>query len=174
MFNMYLFLKKNRFRKKMHLNKVAFHLLFDWTSLFYTLLLVGYIMVAIGIEGDFSQWRIQTAVFLDGIAMERIWSIMTIIPLAMLFRSFQYPGVMFSTAEYTLTMLPHKVGRIWFFVAIERWMKALFVYVILGIILFLFSPTSISVICLYLFLLIFINVLMTPFEWKFFQLRIIK
>lgn len=174
MFNMYLFLKKNRLRKKLHLYKIAFDLLFDWLSLFYTILIVGYILAAIMMEGGFSTWSNQTAIFFDGIAMDRIWSIMTIIPLAMLFRSFRYPGVMFSTAEYTLKILPHKVGKIWFFVALERWIKALFIYCILGTILFLFSPTSLSIICLYVFLLFLINVVMTPIEWKFFQLHIIK
>ena len=173
MFSMYLFLKKNRFRKKLHLNKMAFSLMFDWTSLFYTVLLVGYITIAIIIEGDFTNWSYNTTVFLDGIAMERIWSIMTVVPLAMLFRSFQFPGVLFSTAEYTLTVLPHKTSRIWLFVAMERWVKSLFMYTVIGIILFLFSPSSLSIIIVYVFLLFFINVIMTPVEWKFFQLHII-
>src|SRR5690625_4023190 len=108
MFSMYLFLKKNRFRKKLHLNKMAFSLMFDWTSLFYTVLLVGYITIAIIIEGDFTNWSYNTTVFLDGIAMERIWSIMTVVPLAMLFRSFQFTGVLFSTAVFTLTVLQLK------------------------------------------------------------------
>src|SRR5690625_2682538 len=173
MFSMYLFLKKNRFRKKLHLNKMAFSLMFDWTSLFYTLLLVGYITIAIIIEWDFTNWSYNTTVFLDGIAVERIWSIMTVVPLAMLFRSFQFPGVLYSTAEYTLTVLPHKTSRIWLFVAMERWVKSLFMYTVIGIILFLFSPSSLSIIILYVFLLLFINVIMTLVEWKFFQLHII-
>src|SRR5690625_5035953 len=104
--------------------------------------------------------------------MERIWSIMTIIPLAMLFRSFQYPGVMFSTAEYTLTILPYQTSRVWMIVALERWLKAWFTYMVIGLVLIIFSPTSLFVIVLYIFLLFLLNILMTPLEWKFFQLHI--
>ncbi len=174
MFKLFIFLRKTRFRKKLHLNKMAFSLMFDWVSLFYTLALFGYIAFAILKEGDISAWRLQFDSVMGGIVIERIWSVITIIPLAMLFRSFQYPGVMFTSAERMVTILPNKLSYIWFLTAVSKWLKSAIIYILLGTILFLFSPSALSIIILYIFVLMLLNIVMTPIEWKFFQLHIMK
>src|SRR5690625_1164399 len=138
MFKTFLFLRKTRFRKKLHLNKMAFSLIFDWVSLFYTLALVIYIAFAILKDGDFSSWRFQYDSFMSGIVTERIWSVMTIIPFAMLFRSFQYPGIMFTSAERMVTILPNKLSHIWLLTATVKWIKSKDIYLLLGSLLFLF------------------------------------
>lgn len=174
MLKTFLFLRKNRFRKKLHLNKMALSLLFDWVSFFYTLALVGYIAFAILKDGDFTTWRFQYDSFMGGIVAERIWSVMTIIPLAMLLRSFQYPGIMFTSAERMVTILPNKLSHIWLLTALMRWLKSTGIYLLLGTVLFLFSPSSVSIVVLYIVVLLLLNIIMTPIEWKFFQLHIIK
>src|SRR5699024_420298 len=63
--------------------------------------------------------------------------------------------------------------QVWNVLVCERWLKAFVKYLFGGVILFLFSPISLSVIVLYIFLLFGVNVLMTIPQWKIFQMHII-
>src|SRR5690625_5594982 len=52
MFDTYLFLRKARMKKKFNLYKQAFMLTFDFASIFYVSLLIGYFIYAIISKGD--------------------------------------------------------------------------------------------------------------------------
>src|SRR5690625_3120517 len=98
MISTYFFIKRNRFKKKWKLYKQLFLLSFDWTSLFYGLLILAYLIVAIYFEGiHTSQWM-ENIAHLESLAIQAVWYIVTIIPLTRIIRAFQSPGVMFSSA----------------------------------------------------------------------------
>ncbi|MEI3612971.1 hypothetical protein [Pseudogracilibacillus sp. SO30301A] len=168
-----LFLKRNRIRKKWKLNKQVILLSFDLTSLFYTLLVIGYFAFAIIAEGNIKVIFFEKMIQLEAFTVERFWIILTAIPIVYIIRSFQQPGVLFSTAEYILTILPHTVQEIWRVVALERWAKSLLTYMVGGGIIFLLSPTSLPLLLLYVFVLLGLNILMTTIEWKLFQQHVV-
>lgn len=168
-----LFLKRNRIRKKSKLYKQVLLLSFDFTSLFYTLLVIGYIIVAVSLEGNLTVLIDEKMVQLEAFTMERFWLIVTIVPLAQVIRSFQQPGVIFSTAEYMLTILPHSTLHVWRLTAFERWLKALGTYFVGGAIIYLLSPTSFPLILTYVLLLVGMNVFMTIPGWKLFQQHVL-
>lgn len=168
-----LFIKRNRIRKKWKLNKQVILLSFDLTSLFYMLIVIGYFAFAIISEGNLKILFTEKMIQLEAFTVERFWVILTAIPIVYIIRSFQQPGVLFSTAEYILTILPHTVQEIWRTVALERWAKSLLTYVVGGGIIYVLSPTSLPLILLYVFVLLGLNILMTTVEWKLFQQHVI-
>src|SRR5699024_2733678 len=172
MFERYLFLKRNRLKKKGKFYKQVFLLSFDLTSLFYALLVVGYVFVAIFLEENVQGFFHHLIGLIEGFSANRLWQIITALPLIYLFRAFQQPGVLFTTAEHTLTVLPHTVRQVWTMAAAERWLKAFVAIVVAGTFYYIFSPTSWPLILAYVIILTGINMLMTIPEWKFFQLHL--
>src|SRR5690625_1180245 len=169
MIKQYLFLKRNRLRKKSKIYKQLIVLTFDFTSLFYALLVIGYMIIAILLEVD-STLLLQTKVIqFEAFTIDQFWVIVTALPLIYLIRAFKQPGVIFSTAEYTLTILPHTVRQVWVVIAAARWLKALIIFSVLGFVVYVFSPTTLPLILTYIGLLFGMNVLMTIMEEKFFQ-----
>src|SRR5690625_2522770 len=120
----FLFLKRNRLRKKGEIYKLLLAISLDMTTMFYSLLLIGYFAVAFYFEGQVPTYLIelmnQFATILEG----RIWLIVTIIPIAYLYDSIKRPGVLFSSAEYMLTILPYERKHVWVLVAIDKWLKS--------------------------------------------------
>lgn len=168
-----LFIKRNRVRKKAILYKQLFLLTFDFTSLFYSLLVIGYFLFAIIVEGNVNEQLTEIMTRLETFSMGYFWKIATVIPVIYVVQSFKHPGIHFSTSEFLLTLLPHTTQQVWNVLVCERWLKAFVKYLFGGVILFLFSPISLSVIVLYIFLLFGVNVLMTIPQWKIFQMHII-
>lgn len=174
MIKMYFFIKRNRLRKKWTLLKQFISLTLDFTTVFYTLIFVGYFVVAFLLEGSISfGWTERIRQF-EPIVIQSFWYIATVVPIARLTMAFQQPGITFSSAEYHLSLLPYSRMKIWLLLAIERWLKALILYVLIGVVLHLFTPISLSVIIAYVSLLLGLNVVMTAIEWKFFQLAVLK
>src|SRR5690625_924434 len=161
MIKQYIFLKRNRLRKKGKLYKQVLQLTFDITTFFYVLLLIGYIATAIAMEGNIKEQFQAKMIQFEAFTIERFWLIITVLPFMYLIRSFQQPGVIFSTAEYTLTILPHSKLQVFRVTVIERWLKALGMYLMIGFIIAIFSPTSMPLILTYILLLFGLNVLTT-------------
>lgn len=172
MIKTHLFLMKNRARKKWKLNKQVFHLTFDFTTLIYSLFIIGYMFIAIFLDGNMLKQIDELFIGVEAFSKDRFWFIVTAFPVFHLLRAYQQPGVLFTTAEYLLTSLPNPRAYVWLAVAIKRWIRALIIYLIAGTSLYLFSPTSFPLIVTYVCLMLFLNVLMTIPEWKFFQLHI--
>lgn len=168
-----LFIKRNRLRKKSKLYKQVILLSFDFTSLLYLLLVIGYFVTVIILEGNIINLFNEKMIQIEAFTVERFWIILTAIPIVYIIRSFQQPGVIFSTAEYTLTILPHTAQEVWSAVSFERWAKSLCTYIVGGGIIYMLSPTSLPLIFLYVLVLQGLNVLMTVLEWKLFQQHIV-
>jgi len=173
--NVYSFLLKNRLHKKRKIYKQLLRLSLDVTVIIYTVIMVGYIVAAIIMEGTIWQRIDDIIVQLDAFLYERISILITVLPFIHLIRAYKQPGVIFSRAEYVLTILPHERRRVWLIVAMQRWLKAFVFYSFFGAIFYLLSPTmTLLYIAKYVFMFIGINMLMTIPEWKFFQLHIFK
>src|SRR5690625_3031177 len=168
-----LFIKRSRLRKKSKLYKQVVLLSFDFTSLLYLLLVIGYFVTVIILEGNIINLFNEKMIQIEAFTVERFWIILTAIPIVYIIRSFQQPGVIFSTAEYTLTILPHTAQEVWSAVSFERWAKSLCTYIVGGGIIYMLSPTSLPLIFLYVLVLQGLNVLMTVLEWKLFQQHIV-
>lgn len=172
MVKIYLFIKRNRLRKKWKLIKQFISLTVDFTTLFYAFILIAYFMYALISEGSYQFQFFKTIGQIELIAHDYVWYIVTIIPIARLIQAFQSPGVLFSSAEYQLTVLPYSRSKVWFTVAVERWMKALFTYIFIGAVIYIFTPISLTTISLYGLIFLLLNITLTPIEWKFFQLSV--
>lgn len=169
MIKTYLFIKKNRFRKKISLYKQVFNLMFDFTLLIYILLFIGYFFYAAFQNGELFQTIDMKGVSLERFSIEYIWLIITVLPLTYLLQSNRHSGVLFSSADYLLLILPYDRRLIWIMLACERWMRSLIFYIMFGTILYVLTSISLGMIIFYVLLLLLINILMTIPQWRLFQ-----
>lgn len=171
MIKTYLFIRKGQIAKKIHLNKQALRVMYDVTILIYGLLLLGYFGFALYMEFDFAQAVDLNVVRVEGFTTERLWGIVAVLPFVHLFLAFGNPGVMFGSAQYKLTTLPHSTYGVWFMTVLEQWVKLCFKVTIPAIIVYVVSPTSLPILLFYVCLFVGMNILMTPIKWKLFQMH---
>lgn len=173
MIKLYWMIKKGQTIKKVRLYKQVFGILFDWTTMPYILGLGGYILYAVlsGMDLSAVQFNFEK---LEAFTARNIWNIAITLPLLFLFRAFNDPGVIFSTAEYTLTHLPISKRKIWFMRAVERWVIAFIKITVIGMALLLISKTPILTMFFYIGLIVLVNMLMTMIAWKIYQLHLLK
>src|SRR5699024_289151 len=110
--------------------KLLLAISFDATIIFYLTLLIGYFTFAIYQAGQIPPFFIEFTHQFAIIIEERISLIVTIVPVIYLYQSIRSPGVLFSTSEYMLTILPYDQKKIWLLTAMEKWIKSILVYVI--------------------------------------------
>lgn len=173
MIDTYLFIKKAQLKKKISIYMQAFRLVFDVTSMVYLIPLLGYIIFAISKENNFLEIYYENKDMIEAFSVDRFWTIAVSVPFAYLFFALISPGVLFTSSEYKLILMPHSVYQVWLMRAIERWVLAFVKLIIPAIIIYLMSPTSLLLIVLYVVLLLGMNILMTGLGWKFFQLRLL-
>lgn len=173
MIEMYLFIKRNRSRKKRKIYKQAAQLSFDMTIIFYVLLVLGYMLFAVIAEGNL--WKhIQNNIgFLNKIEIRTLSTVFLILPAVYLFQSFNHPGINFSSTEYKWSIQPVSKLRIWWLLAINKWLQAAFIYTIIGLFFSIFTTIPIVDIIFYVLLLFILNIVMTPIQWKFFRFSLL-
>src|SRR5690625_3561632 len=169
----YIFIRKNRFRKKLNMYKRAIGVMIDKTIAFYLLILVGYTLAGFFMLGDFINAFNEQFLFIEEQAIANVWLIVTILPLRYIMQSFSKPGILLSTSEYQLTMLPHALHHVWFLSVLEKWFKNILIYLLIGILVVGFTPISLSTVIFYFFLFVVMDVLMTIPQWKLFQTRLL-
>src|SRR5690625_1456703 len=167
----YQLIKRNRFRRKKRMYQLAFSVMVDRTTAFYLLLLCGYFLVSLFIVGDFINDYHEQFIMIEEVAASRFWLILTILPLRYLNQSFSKPGVIFSSSEYQLSLLPYSRSKIWLRSTLEKWLKLALIYTIIGCLIILITPISISLLLKYILLFICFDVLMTVPQWKLYQQR---
>lgn len=172
MINMYLFLQWNRGRKKRQIYKKAAQISFDATTIFYVLLVVGYILYAIISEGNFIKSTQSKLEFLKYIEIRTFSYIFLVLPIVYLLSGFRHPGIAFSSTEYKWSIQPVSRLRIWGMLAVGKWVRAVVIYGVIGLIYGIFSATPAVDVVVYVLLLFGLNMLMTPLQWKFFQLSL--
>ena len=170
MINTYLFIKKNRLRKKFELYKRLFLLSFDLTVSFYLLAFAGYISTVIVMDGSLLA-TMKSTLLLSPLSTDYFGNILLMLPIVYLLQGFFQPGVLFSSAEFNLTFLPYHHRLIWLMTALERWLKAGCLFILIGFVYAFFSVSELRIVFIYILLLFLINVSMTAIQWKFFQLN---
>lgn len=165
----YLFVKKSRFQKKKKVHQMAFKLMVDKTIAAYLLLILGYVFASFFIFGDFIRGFDSTFQFIEANMREGFWLVLTALPIRYIIRSFRDPGVLFTSSEYQLGMLPYSRKRIWLYSVIEKWIKQLLKYTLFGGVIILVIPISASIIIPYLALLLAYDIIMAVPQWRLFQ-----
>lgn len=169
----YLFIKKNRFRKKSAIYKQAIGVTVDPVIAIYLALIGGYAIVSFFILGDFISDYHDNFIFIEEQATSRFWLILTILPLRYITQSFSMPGVIFSSSEYQLGMLPFAKEKIWLVSVVEKWLKQLLLYTLVASVIVLITPITAPLIFSYLSLLMMMNIMMAVPQWKLFQMRLL-
>lgn len=170
----YLFLKKNRFRKKIRIYKMALSMMIDKTIAIYLGLLVIYLICSLFIFGDYFHAFDDIFMVIEANKSKGIWLILTALPIRYVFRSFQDPGVIFSTTEYQLGILPFSRERIWLFTAAEKVLRQLITYMFLGAVVMLLTPISNTLVLSYITLLLVYDMIMIVPQWKLYQQRFLS
>lgn len=171
--NAFFLIKKNRFRRKLEMHKKALQLMIDGTTAFYSLILVGYVVISVFMVGDFLEEYNHFFLMVEKEARRNFWLVITAIPIRNVMQSFSRPGIIFSSSEYRLSAtMPFAISSVWFLSALEKWLKQFLILTMIGIILFLFTPISAFVIVTYIALIMSMNVLLTIPHWKLYQAKV--
>lgn len=167
-YSAYRFVKENRQKKRRHLNRLAFRLLFDKTTVIY--------LSAFGLM--FSTWLGQQLITYAPIFQQfedYLWSNYFAVILLGLLRpltlSLTRPGVLFSSSDLFLTILPYSQKELWRYHALDKVRKIGITYLILGIVLALISPLSIALILSLVIGIWLVEVLMIIPQWLIYQQR---
>ncbi|MEN2466941.1 hypothetical protein [Ornithinibacillus sp. JPR2-1] len=169
----YWLIRRGRARKKMKVYKKMMALSFDLTTSLYSLIVGGYVFASIFIFNDILAAYQDQFLFIEEQLTERFWLIFSILPLRYVFQSFRNPGILITSSEYQLAMLPYEMKRIVLFTALEKWVKLLLKYAIVSAAIILITPIKPEIIVVYLAVFWLIELLMTIPQWKLFQVRFI-
>jgi hypothetical protein len=168
----YLFLSKNRYRKKSSLIKKALKLFIDMTTVVYLLLFFGYIFAALFIFGDIMAELAPYFEWLEANANAGFWILLTALPVIYVIKSFSEPGIQFSSSEFQLSLLPYARGKVWMVVLIVKLVKSALIYSLTSGILAIVTPIPAGIIFSYWALFIAYEVIMTVPQWKLFQQKL--
>lgn len=167
----FLFIRKNRFRKKSNVYKMALRLMVDPVIAIYLVLIGGYVIASLFIMGDVIQSYHHYFVLAEQQAILRYWIVVAIFPMRFIMQSFQQPGVIFSSSEYQLGILPFSREKVWLLCVIEKWVKQLFLSIVIGTLVIAVTPISASVVSAYIFMFMVMDIVMVIPQWKLFQAK---
>lgn len=175
MLKTYLFVRRERSRKKASLYKQLFSITLDWQTIPYLLILAGYFIYAFVQVDEMPLFLQQINVHFVNLLQQKDNIIFgfSIVPILYVVQSFQRPGVLFSSSEFLLSILPHRRETIWLYSALERFIKYFFILVIVASGIYIFSSIVLAKIISYLFLLWIFMICLTFIQWKVFQLHIV-
>lgn len=168
----YRLIRKNRRKRKIQTYRLALSVVIDKTTAFYLLILVVYGLMGFFIANDFIHDYEEQFLVWEDLAKQYIGMIFTILPLGYLFQSFKNPGVIFSSSEYQLSILPYSLKKIWLLTSIDKWLKQFIILMIMGGLVIVLTPLSFEIVFIYLAIAIFINIAMTVLQWKLFQAKL--
>lgn len=167
-------IQKERLRRKWDIHKLALSVIIDKTTAIYLLVIAGYIFISLFIVGDVIKGYHDYFLIIETQLRSRIWMVATLLPIVYMIQSFSRPGVVFSKTEYQLSILPYRRESIWLRCATQKWLKKFGVYSIIGGLIGLATPISVGSIGAYVFMLLFIEIIMTIPQWKLFQVSIVS
>lgn len=169
MLNAYLFVKRNRFRKKSTIYKQLWQISFDVTTTLYTLLLLGYVGGSWIIFADAHALLSTIAYYIEITFTKYIRSILLSLPMFYLVRAVRHPGVLFTSAEQMLTILPFSRQRIWALSFGDNILKMLLVTAVASSVIMLVTTLSLPTVLLYGSIFFWLHSLLTLVQWKLFQ-----
>ncbi|MFB1051749.1 hypothetical protein [Paraliobacillus sp. JSM ZJ581] len=165
-YNAYRQIQHNRSKKKRKLYKLAFGVAFDKVILAYC----GFFMI-MGLMIAYDT-LLQFQSFFQGIEnylSNHYYLAIFFVVMRAVSLSFTRPGVLFSSAELMLSMLPYQRNQLWYYCAIDKHIRLSLYVILVTIVLKVF--TSFSFIFLSMMLLLFITTqwLMIIPQWLLYQ-----
>ncbi|WP_226038167.1 hypothetical protein [Aquibacillus saliphilus] len=165
--NAYINVKKNRIKKKQKLYKLALGVSLDVTISIY---LAAFIVFGgLILYSEIQQYQAQ--IFkVEEILKSNYQSVIYLIILRSMIGSFVRPGIVFSSAELMLSLLPHSRNQLWKYCLLEKLIKLL-AAVLLATIILLMLVTDLSGLFLLsvLGLVYTVQTLMMIPQWRLYQ-----
>lgn len=170
MIKQYIWIKNNRFRRKLQLYKRLAKMSFDITTTFYTVLFFGYVGFAFVRTGGVDTSFISNIII--SITMMKITfsSVFTFLPIVFLIRAFRHAGMVITTSEHTLLYLPYTTRQLLQLSFSERMIKTCLIALVSALIVYFIFPIFWSFFAPMIGVYVLVSILMTYVEWKFFQL----
>ncbi|MFB4168305.1 hypothetical protein [Virgibacillus sp. JSM 102003] len=167
----YWLIRRGRFAKKKKVYKQVAAVVIDPTTAIYVAALVGYLVVSLFLTGNITEELAPFFAFVKENASKGYLLLLSVLPIRYIVRSFQHPGILFSTSEYQLGLLPFRREKIWAFLLVEKSLKVLLFFGSLAALLIFVTPISSSLITSYLTLIAVYDLVMAVPQWKLFQQR---
>ncbi|GAB3791211.1 hypothetical protein [Virgibacillus kimchii] len=168
----YLFISKNRFRKKSKLIKTALELVIDKTTAVYLMLFFGYIFAALFIFGDIIEELTPYFNLLEAQAEAAFGILLTALPALYVFKAFSEPGIRFSSSEYQLSLLPYNRNKVWLIALMEKLVKYTVIHSIVFGVVAVVTPISAKIVFSLMAIFIAYEVIMSVPQWKLFQQKL--
>ncbi|HEY4601002.1 MAG TPA: hypothetical protein VIG73_06945 [Cerasibacillus sp.] len=168
----YTFLSRQRFKKKMNIYQLTLRTVIDKTIAFYLSVFFGYLFMTMFVFGNVLSEYEEQFLWMQSQGERYFYLLIAVIPFRYIFLSFRHPGVMFSSSEYQLSLLPYSRQHIWFLSFLNKVIKKLLVMVFFGFGLFLLTPINGTLILNYFGMFFLIDLGMTIPQWFMFQRNI--
>ncbi len=94
---------------------------------------------------------------------------LTVLPIRYIIQSFRDPGVLFSSSDYQLMLLPYSKEKLWIIIFAWKWVKSIVIYAAAALLIGVMTPISASVIIAYVVLIAAYDLLMAVPQWKLFS-----
>ncbi|WP_404451190.1 hypothetical protein LG329_12640 [Virgibacillus necropolis] len=169
----FLFIKRNRIRKKSDFYMMAIRVMVDPVIAIYLVLMGGYVIASLFIMGDIIQANHDNFMLAEEQAILRYWVVVTILPIRYVTRSLRDPGITFSSSEDQLSILPFSKKKIWALCVVEKWIKLILFYLVAGTLVTVITPISGSVVVAYILLFAAMDIIMTVPQWRLFQSKLV-
>ncbi|WP_407271761.1 hypothetical protein [Radiobacillus sp. PE A8.2] len=164
----FLDIKRNRTKKKQKLYKLAFDVSIDITTSIYSVAFL--IMCGFLIYGMMIEYR-HVFLEIEQFIASQYTLLLFILVMRSLVSSFTRPGVLFSSAELQLSLLPYSMKRLWMYCAYEKWIKSILTWTVFATILTIITPFHASTLFPVAIVMIVIQILTTTLQWKLFQVN---
>ncbi|PWU68053.1 MULTISPECIES: hypothetical protein [Gracilibacillus] len=166
--SVFLFLRKNRIKKKQKLYNLALGVAFDWTISIY----VGfYIVVLMAMVYDavsqFENWFYS----IEQLADQWIPLMVVALMVRTIILSFHSPGISFSSADWKAATLPILRQYVWLFTYFEAILKTVIWSFGLFLLAFILTPLSTGFLLKCLMILILTNCLLLLPQWYLYQIE---
>ncbi|SDL92358.1 hypothetical protein [Sediminibacillus halophilus] len=164
--SVYRYVKRHRFRKKSKLYKLAFGVSFDVTISIY---LGAFLLFGFFILHETLQESADRILQLQSFVTANYLNLVLVLFVRPVITSFTRPGVLFSSAELKLSMLPFSKQQLWQYCIGERLLKTTAVWVFLAGFIAFITPLAFDFVMMTAGLIILMDVLMAVPQWRLFQ-----
>ncbi|QDP39137.1 hypothetical protein [Radiobacillus deserti] len=162
----YLDLKKNRWKKKKTIYKLALNVSLDVTiSIYLSLFLIMGLFIIYDTLQQYQEQFLLVGQMVDAYGP----NLMLVFLVRYVSGSFTRPGVLFSSAELQLSLLPYSLKQLWFCVVVEKWLKFTALCTVVALFVFVLTPVSGQTILYVVGLMWVTHVLMTLPQWVLYQ-----
>ncbi|QTM98870.1 hypothetical protein ERJ70_05885 [Sediminibacillus dalangtanensis] len=166
--SVYRYVKRHRFRKKSKLYKLAFGVSFDVTISIY---LGAFLLFGFFILYETLQESAERILQLQSFVTANYLNLMLIMLVRPVVTSYTRPGVLFSSAELKLSMLPFSKQQLWQYCIGEKMLKTTAFWTVLASLIAFITPLSFRFVMVTAGLIILMEVLVAVPQWRLYQKR---